>query len=106
MKNMYLITRLIYATIVLFTGGGMSVGCFAKALQLTDQRAMEKSWQRRLCNFSGLFYALIGVASGVSALVCYSILIPEHHLKIVGLFPLAAAMLTLYKYTAPTGGRW
>lgn len=99
---MYLFSRILYAAIVLFTGGGMAVGCFAKALQMTDRRAASKPWRRRLCNPEGLFWSAVGIAASISALVIYSMLIPEHHLKIVGLFPLAAAVLTLYKMTVPT----
>jgi len=96
---MYLISRLIYATLVLFTGGGIAVGCFAKGLQLFDRRAAEKPWRRRLFTPRGLFYAFVGTAISISALICWGILIPEHHLKIVGIFPLVVAALTLYKLT-------
>lgn len=99
---MYLLSRLLYATIVMFTGGGIAFGCVAKGLQLFNHRAAEKPWRKRLCNVSGIVWSAVACAVAMSALYCYSVLIPEHHLKIVGLFPIAAAILTLYKYTTPS----
>lgn len=103
--SMYLVSKMAYAIVITFVGGGIALGCYAKVRRWDSQNGYFRYTEGRapslmsdLASLRGMAYMAFAVGALVGTLYALQLLLVTHYQKLAGLMTVVVATITAKRY--------